>query len=212
MQARVGREIAMHLHWQCAHTFFFFDFPGFIRVGDLPGGSVAVEQKTGAIAHLGDWCTCTQVPHGRGKNIGAFVKKRSEIVGLVAPVREVAAAGTDTHALPIDVEEELVVGGYVDVEMLRSIGELDGFSEVEDGGVFLRRVGSGDPLCGPESGLLGRGKRDDGNDEKSREFAGHAGNRTSDREGAGRGFRCVAWLRIPRCPRNEISLLKNGVT
>ena len=39
MQARVGREITMHLHWQCAHTFFFFDFPGFIRVGDLPGGS-----------------------------------------------------------------------------------------------------------------------------------------------------------------------------
>ena len=100
------------------------------------------------------------------------MKKRSEIVGLVAPVREVAAAGADTHALPIDVEEELVVGGYIDVEMLRSIGELDGFSEVEDRGVFLRRVGSGDPLCGPESGLLGRGKRDDGNDERAESLLG----------------------------------------
>jgi len=212
MQAVVGREVTVHSHWQCADTFFFFDLPGFVSVGDLFGGFVAVEQKAYAVAHLGDWCLCAQVPHGCGEHIGACVKKRAEIVGFVAPVREVAAAGADSHALAIDVKEELVICGYVDVEMLRGLGELDRFSEVEDRGVFLGRVRGGDPLRAPASVLLCRGDRDECKDEKGRCFPEHAGDRTSESEVREGDFVARSWLRIPGCLCNKISLLKNGDT
>ena len=78
----------------------------------------------------------------------AGVEGGREIVGLVAPVLDVADGGALADALAVDEEQELVVGGDVDEEVGGDGGEVEIFAEAEDGGIVAGGVGGGDPLGG----------------------------------------------------------------
>jgi hypothetical protein len=113
-----------------------------------------MDQKTDSIAHLCDRGVRAKIPNRRREHILASSKERSKIVGLVSPVSQVAMAGAATHALLIHMKDELVVGAYIHVEVLRLRGQFDALSKVEHDFISLWNTGSGDPLRLPKSALV----------------------------------------------------------
>src|SRR5512140_3769447 len=77
------------------------------------------------------------------------MEEGTEVEGFIAPVMEIAAAGTAPHASLVHIENELVIRAYMDQETLRLLRDLQYFSEVEHGFVALRNTRRGDPLCYP---------------------------------------------------------------
>src|SRR5579864_829878 len=125
------------------------DFPACIRVGYSSGYAFAVNQESNAIAHLRDSSMRTEVPHGCRQGIFASVQKWREIVRLVAPVRQVAAAWTAADSLLIDIKDELIVSAYIDYEALRNFSEIEFLAKVQNRFVAFWCTRSCDPLSIP---------------------------------------------------------------
>src|SRR5437899_1682877 len=98
-----------------------------------------------------------EVPHGRSEHVCARMKHGCDVVGFVAPVMKIAAAGTVTYTLPIHEEDELIVSADVDNKVLRHLQKVDYFSEMQHHLVTLRSLWHGDPLRSP--GLRWRNSR-----------------------------------------------------
>ena len=122
--------------------------PGGVGGGGFFGGGVGVEDEAEVRGDLADGGEVAEVPDGGGEGVVPGVEGGSEIVGLVAPVLDVADGGALADALTVDEEQELVIGGDVDEEMGGGGGEVEIFAEAEDGGVVAGGVGGGDPMGG----------------------------------------------------------------
>jgi len=126
-----------------------FRFPRFVGISRLFRGGVTLQQKTRAIAHLGDCGMLTEIPYGGGQNIGPNVKKWGEIVSLKSPMGQIAARRTQPHALLIYMQQKLTVPANVRDEMRRNGFEGEEFAKVEDACITHGRIGASNPRCGP---------------------------------------------------------------
>jgi hypothetical protein len=148
-----------------------------------------MNQKAHTIANLRDCSVCTKIPDGCRDYILARPEKRTKIVSFEPPVSQVAAAGTATHALLVYLEDELVVGAYIDIKVLWNTREVEDLSEMEHDFVSLRPMPSRDPLRFPKIlRMISRNLRpkvtnveQESNDECNNEFcfSSHAADRTS---------------------------------
>ncbi len=111
----------MNVRLDAADTIFHFHIPSRVRVRYALRIVLAVYQKADPITDLRDRSMRAKIPDRCREHIPTGVKKRGEIVRFVSPVCQVAAARTATHSLPICMQDELIVGAHVDIEMLRSL-------------------------------------------------------------------------------------------
>src|SRR5215475_11800660 len=94
-----------------------FYLPAGVCVRYPSQGSVAVHQKSGAVAHLRNRTMDSKVPDGRTQLIASRMKEWSEVISLIPPVSQVAAAGPTPNTLMIDPQDELIVCAHIHEEL-----------------------------------------------------------------------------------------------
>src|SRR5262245_25084686 len=87
-----------------------------------------------------------KIPDRCGDHIGASVKKRSEVVGFVSPMGQIALARPVPNPLLIHLQKKCVVGADVNDEMCRYRGEIKNPAKMYDGWRLARQIRRCDPF------------------------------------------------------------------
>ena len=122
----------------------------------LPGRAgidhFAGQQKPGLMGDLGHRGLGPEIPHQRGQHVLAGLEQARDVVGLVAPVVEVAARRARTHTLAVHEKLVTVVGRDVDGERGGLRCELERAPEMVHAVVERRCSGHRDPVGLPRLG------------------------------------------------------------
>src|SRR5215469_5123021 len=114
--AGIRSVVSVDLGNEGVNSIFLFDLPARAGVGCALKAGVAFDKKSNAIADLGQCRVCAKVPDGGGQNVFARSKVPGNVVGFVAPMRQIGAARPRADTLSIHIENELIVCAHVNYE------------------------------------------------------------------------------------------------
>jgi hypothetical protein len=117
--AGVGRVVALDLRNQGADSFFLFDSPAGVGVGCALELGLPFDKKRNTIADLSQCRVCTKIPNGCGQDVFSGSKEAGNVVGFIAPMRQIAATRARAYTFSIHIENELIVRAHVHRETSR---------------------------------------------------------------------------------------------
>src|SRR5579885_3394570 len=143
------RSMALPIGRAC--SLFLLHLPARVRIGSTLRLSVSAYHEAYAVANLRERRCHSEVPYRGGQHIAARMQKRSEIVGFIVPVRQIAPRGAAPHLPLIRTQHKLVVGADVHHKVFRDALDIEEFPEMHDRDVPLRNPRSSNPLRPPKT-------------------------------------------------------------
>lgn len=151
-----------------------YDFPVNSCINDSRLRIVALYDKGCATGMLGIAVPLSLIPDEGRQCILSFVKEGSDVIGLIVPVREVTAGGSQPDVSAINEEFVAAVGRYMQDKACGLGVQPEGASEMKYFVRFQTGAGAGYPLGAPRlvkqrwlNGLAeGRRADKDGNNKK----------------------------------------------
>jgi len=131
------------------NSLLWFCFPAVVRIGDLLAATIALQNESGAIAHLGYRGVHAEVPDRGGQKICSRAQIWPQVVRFESPMRQVGSSRAAPDALLIDVKKKLIIRTDAHNKMRGRAFEFEKLSKVEDGRIAHRRIGASNPVRSP---------------------------------------------------------------
>jgi hypothetical protein len=139
-----------------------FNLPVGVGVDCRFGGALSLHQKSGALADHRKRSVDAEVKNGRGNHVSARMERGRQIECFIAPMGQVSFGRAFSDPLAVYIEDEVIVGAYLNWEVRRFRVQVDDPAEMKDASLAWWRGRMGDPLRRPvlaRHRLRGRGLR-----------------------------------------------------